>query len=186
MPSGTPVAVIGLGGVGLSAVMGAALMGAGPIVAVDPDAAKLELAARMGATASVLARDDEATLAGIREATGGGPVFAFETAGLAETATLAIRCLPTGGAAVLVGLPPIGHRASFDVFRLVGGSRRIIGSNYGWSVPEVDFPRLAGHYLAGRLPVDLLVEERIGLDEVNRAMDALRRGEGARRVIVFG
>ena len=87
--------------------------------------------------------------------------------------------------AVLVGLPPIGIRASLELYGFVEGSRRVLGSNYGWSVPERDFPLLARHYLAGDLPIDLLVEERIALDDVERAMDALRRGEGARRIILF-
>lgn len=186
VPAGASVCVIGLGGVGLSSVMGSALVGASPIVAVDRDPAKLELASRAGATETVLATsDEEETVRNILDATDGGPAFAFETAGLASTAEICLRSLPIGGAAVLVGLPPIGDRASLELFRFVDGSRRILGSNYGWSIPERDFPLLAADYLAGRLPIDLLVEERIGLDEVERAMDSLRRGEGARRVIRF-
>jgi len=186
VPTGVSVAVIGLGGVGLSAVMGAALAGASPIVAVDRDPVKLQLASRAGATESVLATsDEEQTLRSILEATGGGPAFAFETAGLASTAELCLRSLPIGGPGGLVGLPPIGDRASLELFGFVDGSRRILGSNYGWSIPERDFPLLAGHYLAGRLPIDLLVEERIALEDLERAMDSLRRGEGARRVILF-
>jgi S-(hydroxymethyl)glutathione dehydrogenase/alcohol dehydrogenase len=186
VPAGVPVAIVGLGGVGLSAVMGGALVGASPIVAVDRDPAKLQLASRAGASEGVLATSDhEETLRNIIQATGGGPAFAFETAGFASTADLCLRSLPTGGTAVLVGLPPFGDRASVELFDFVDGSRRILGSNYGWSVPDRDFPLLAEHYLAGRLPIDLLVEERIALDDVERAMDALRRGEGARRVILF-
>lgn len=186
VPAGASVVVIGLGGVGLSAVMGATLVGASPIVAVDRDPEKLQLASRAGATETVLAAsDEEETLRNILEATGGGPAFAFETAGLASTAELCLRSLPIGGTAVLVGLPPIGDRAFFELFGFVDGSRRVLGSNYGWSVPERDFPLLAGHYLAGRLPIELLVEERILLGDVERAMDSLRRGEGARRVILF-
>lgn len=186
VPAGASAAVIGLGGVGLSAVMGAALVGASPIVAVDRDPGKLQRATRAGATETILAtHDDEETLRSMLETTGGGPAFAFETAGLASTAELCLRSLPVGGTAVLVGLPPIGVRASIELFGFVDGSRRILGSNYGWSVPERDFPLLAADYLAGRLPLDLLVEERISLDEVERAMESLRRGEGARRIVVF-
>jgi Zn-dependent alcohol dehydrogenase len=96
-----------------------------------------------------------------------------------------LRSLPIGGTTVLVGLPPIGDRASLELFGFVDGSRRILGSNYGWSIPDRDFPLLAEDYLAGRLPIEILVEERIALDDVERAMDSLRRGEGARRVILF-
>jgi S-(hydroxymethyl)glutathione dehydrogenase/alcohol dehydrogenase len=98
---------------------------------------------------------------------------------------MAVSVLPPGGTAVLVGMTRLGERASFDAFDLVDGSRKIVGSNYGWSIPAVDFPRLAGLYLAGRLPVDRLIDERIGLDGVNDALDAMRRGEGVRRVVVF-
>ncbi len=179
------VAVIGLGGVGLSVVMGAALAGANTIVAVDLVLAKLDRARDLGATHAVLATDADAAREAIREATGGGPEFAFEAVGLASTIELTISVLPMGGTAVLVGLTRYGERASFDAFDLVAGSRRIVGSNYGWSIPAVDFPRLAGLYLAGRLPVDRLIDERIGLDGVNSAFDAMRRGEGVRQVIVF-
>lgn len=182
---GSSVAVIGLGGVGLSVVMGAALAGAATIVAVDLVPAKLDRARDVGATHTVVASDPEATHEAIREATAGGPEFAFEAVGLASTIELAVSVLPMGGTAVLVGLTRYGERPSFDAFDLVDGSRRIVGANYGWSIPAVDFPRLAGLYLTGRLPVDRLIDERIGLDGVNAAFDAMRRGEGVRRVIVF-
>jgi S-(hydroxymethyl)glutathione dehydrogenase/alcohol dehydrogenase len=184
--TGASVLVVGLGGVGLSAVMGAALAGASPIVAVDRNPEKLRLASLAGATECVLGTEDmDETLRTIHASTGGGPSFAFETAGLASTAELCLRSLAVGGTAVLVGLPPFGARASIELFPFVDGSRRVVGSNYGWSVPERDFPLLAEHYLAGRLPLDLLVEERITLDDVQQAMDSLRRGEGMRRIVVF-
>ncbi|MGZ8624073.1 MAG: zinc-binding dehydrogenase [Actinomycetota bacterium] len=143
-------------------------------------------ASHAGATECVLATEDvDETLRAIRGSAGDGPSFAFETAGLASTAELCLRSLAVGGTAVLVGLPPFGARASIELFPFVDGSRRVVGSNYGWSVPERDFPLLAEHYLAGRLPLDLLVEERITLDEVQQAMDSLRRGEGIRRIVLF-
>ncbi|MBI2237262.1 MAG: zinc-binding dehydrogenase [Actinobacteria bacterium] len=182
---GSSVAVIGLGGVGLSVVMGAALAGAATIVAVDLVPAKLDRARDVGATHTVVASDPDSTREAIREATAGGPEFAFEAVGLASTIETAVSVLPMGGTAVLVGLTRYGERPSFDAFDLVDGSRRIVGSNYGWSIPAVDFPRLAGLYLTGRLPVDRLIDERIRLDGVNAAFDAMRRGEGVRRVIVF-
>jgi S-(hydroxymethyl)glutathione dehydrogenase/alcohol dehydrogenase len=180
------VAVIGLGGVGLSAVMGAALAGAAPIVAVDRAAPKLDLARDLGATAAVLAGPDPAaTLAEIRELTDGGPDFAFEAIGLPATIELAIESLPLGGAAVLVGLTPNGVRVSFDAYPLVDGSRRILGSNYGFADPAVDFPRYAALAIAGRLPVERLIDRRIGLDGLEDAFARLRAGEAARQVIVF-
>lgn len=184
VPAGASVAVIGLGGVGLSAIMGARLAGAGPIVAVDRVGAKVDLAIELGATHGVIARSDPATTAtAIRKATGGGPDFAIEATGRPVTVELAIEVLPAGGTAVLVGMTPQGARAAIDVYRFVDGGKRILGSNYGSTVAAIDFPRYAELHLAGRLPAERLVDRRIGLDEVEGAFDRLRRGEGLRSVI---
>ncbi len=186
VPAGASVAVLGLGGVGLSCVMGAVLAGATRIVAVDRVASKLEVAGLLGATDAVLASDDRtATIESLRELTGGGPDFVFEATGRAATTELAIEALPVGGTAVLVGIPPFEARASFGVYPLVDGSRRILGSNYGFAEPAVDFPRYAALHLAGRLPVERLVDRRIALDDVESAFDRLRSGAGLRQVIVF-
>jgi S-(hydroxymethyl)glutathione dehydrogenase/alcohol dehydrogenase len=183
---GSSVAVIGLGGVGLSAVMGSAVAGAGRIIAVDRVSTKLDLARAVGATDAVLAGDDPAaTAAAIREATDGGPDVCVEAIGLPSTVELAIACLPTGGSALLVGMTPLGVRASFEVFPFVDGARRIVGSNYGSAVPSVDFPRYAALHLEGRLPIDRLVTGRIALDDLEPAFERMRRGEGVRSVITF-
>jgi S-(hydroxymethyl)glutathione dehydrogenase/alcohol dehydrogenase len=184
--AGASVVVIGLGGVGLSAVMGAVLAGAARIVAVDMAESKLALARELGATDTVLAAaDPDATVAAVRDLTEGGPDYAVEAIGRIPTVEQAIAMLPPGGTAVLVGMTAVGKRASFDVFPFVDGGRRIIGSNYGSAVASVDFPRYAQLYLDGRLPVDRLIDRRIGLDELESAFDRLRRGEGHRQVIVF-
>jgi Zn-dependent alcohol dehydrogenase len=186
VPPGASVCVIGLGGVGLSAVMGAVLAGASTIVAVDRVEAKLGLAQRLGATHTILASSDvDTTTQQIRDATGGGPEFCVEAIGLRTTIEQAIAVLPPGGTAVLAGLTPFGERAAFEVFPFVDGGRRIFGSNYGSTVAAIDFPAYAALYLEGRLPVDALVTERIGIDDVERAFDAMRRGDGVRRVITF-
>ncbi|MGZ3586858.1 MAG: zinc-binding dehydrogenase [Candidatus Limnocylindrales bacterium] len=186
VPAGASVAVVGLGGVGLSAVMGARLAGAAPIVAVDRVAAKLELAGDLGASATVLASGDLATTARtICDLTEGGPDFVFEAVGLPSTVALAVELLPPGGTAVLVGMTPQGAQASFDVYRFVDGGRRILGSNYGSATPSLDFPRYAQLFLDGRLPLERLVDRRIGLDEVEGAFDRLRAGQGLRSVVVF-
>jgi Zn-dependent alcohol dehydrogenase len=144
VPAGASVAIIGLGGVGLSCVMGAAIAGAARIVAIDRIAAKLDAATAVGATDTILAGDDRgATLAELRRLTDGGPDFVFEAIGRPATVELAIEALPLGGAAVLVGMTPLGERASFDVYPFVDGSRRILGSNYGFADPASDFPRYA-------------------------------------------
>ena len=174
--AGESVMVIGLGGVGLSAVMGAAAAGAHPIVAIDASPAKLELAVRAGAHQALLA--EEASQAQ-------GTDHVLECIGLTETVELAIDLVRAGGTVTLVGMTPQGHRASFDVYRLVEDGKRIIGSNYGSAVPARDFPRIAIEYLEGKLPLDLLITERIRLEELDRAFDAMRRGDGARRVVVY-
>jgi S-(hydroxymethyl)glutathione dehydrogenase/alcohol dehydrogenase len=186
VPAGTSVAVLGLGGVGLSCVMGAVIAGAGTIVAIDRVPSKLEAATSVGATTTILAGPDPApTIAALREATDGGPDFVFEAIGRRETAELAISALPTGGTAVLVGMPPFGVQAAFDIYPFVDGSRRILGSNYGFADPPVDFPRYAELHLAGRLPIDRLVDHRIALDDLEDAFEALRRGTSTRQVVVF-
>jgi S-(hydroxymethyl)glutathione dehydrogenase / alcohol dehydrogenase len=184
---GATVAVYGLGGVGLSVVMGAALAGAATIVAVDRSSEKLERATAVGATAGVVASDDdEETHAAVLDATEGGAEFAFEAIGLQRTIDLTIRSARTGGTAVIVGMAPFGVRGSFDAYDLVDRSLRVLGANYGFTVGALDFPRYASLHLAGKLPIDQLVERRIGLEDVEEAFDAMRHGEGARRVIVHG
>jgi S-(hydroxymethyl)glutathione dehydrogenase/alcohol dehydrogenase len=186
VPAGASVAVIGLGGVGLSCVMGAAVAEAGAVVAVDRVESKLEVASAVGATATIRATDDRAaTLEAIRDATDGGPDFVFEAIGRPATVELAIEALPLDGTAVLVGLTPLGERAGFEVYPFVDGSRRILGSNYGFAEPAVDFPRYAQWTLDGRLPVDRLIDRRIGLDDLEDAFAAMRRGEYTRQVIGF-
>jgi S-(hydroxymethyl)glutathione dehydrogenase/alcohol dehydrogenase len=184
--AGASVAVVGLGGVGLSCVMGAALAGASRIVAIDRVETKLAVARSVGATHGLLAADDKAaTVAALRDLTDGGPDFIFEAIGNSGTVELAIESLPLGGTAVLVGMTPFEDRASFAVYPLVDGSRRILGSNYGFADPAVDFPRYAALHLAGRLPVERLIDRRVALDEVEGAFDRLRAGEGLRQVVAF-
>jgi S-(hydroxymethyl)glutathione dehydrogenase / alcohol dehydrogenase len=186
VPAGSSVAVIGLGGVGLSCVMGAALARASRIVALDRVASKLDAALAVGATDGLLATDDRATtIEELRDLTDGGPDFVFEAIGRVPTVELAIESLPVGGTAVLVGLTPFESRASFGVYPLVDGSRRILGSNYGFADPASDFPRYAALNLAGQLPAERLIDRRIGLDDLEGAFDRLRAGEGLRQVVVF-
>ena len=186
VPAGSRVAVIGLGGVGLSCVIGAAIAGAAQIVVLDRVPAKLDTARAVGATDGLVATGDRAaTIEALRDLTDGGPDFVFEAIGHVDTVELAIEALPPGGAAVLVGLTPFEARASFGVYPLVDGSRRILGSNYGFADPATDFPHYAALHLAGRLPVERLIDRRIGLDDLEGAFDRLRAGEGLRQVVVF-
>jgi len=184
--AGSSVAVIGLGGVGLSCVMGAVLADAAQIVAIDRVPAKLDVARELGATDGLVATDDPgAAIEALRDLTDGGPDFVFEAIGRVSTVELAIESLPIGGTAVLVGLTAFEARAAFSVYPLVDGARRILGSNYGFAVPAVDFPRYAESYLAGKLPIDRLIDRRIGLDDLEGAFDRLRAGQGLRQVVIF-
>jgi S-(hydroxymethyl)glutathione dehydrogenase / alcohol dehydrogenase len=174
--AGESVIVIGLGGVGLSAVMGAVAQGARPVTGIDSSPAKLELAVRAGAHRTLLA--DEA-------AQSQGADHVIECIGLVETVEMAIDLARAGGTITLVGMTPQGQRASFDVYRFVEDGKVLRGSNYGSANPATEFPRIASEYLEGRLPLDLLVTERIGLEQLDDAFAAMRRGDGARRVIMY-
>jgi S-(hydroxymethyl)glutathione dehydrogenase / alcohol dehydrogenase len=173
---GDSVLVIGVGGVGLAAVMAAVDARADPVIAIDTSEQKLELARHAGAHRTLM--PDRA-----REAQGADHVL--ECIGLVETVELAIDLVRPGGIVTLVGMTPQGHRASFDVYRFVEDGKQIRGSNYGSAMPSRDFPAVATDYLEGRLPLDLLVSDRIALEDLHDAFDAMRRGEGARRVIVY-
>jgi len=186
VPAGRSVAVIGLGGVGLSCVMGAVIAGASSIVAIDRVVVKLEAARSIGATDAILAGEDPAaTAAALRNMTDGGPDFVFEAIGRQSTVELAIAALPVGGTAVLVGMTPMGERAAFEAYPFVDGGKRIIGSNYGSAVPAIDFPRYASWSIEGRLPAAALIDRRIILDDVEDAFAAMRQGRFIRQVIAF-
>lgn len=183
---GESVVVIGAGGVGVSVVMGAALAGASPIVAVDTAPAKLEVAKAAGATHTVVsAGDDEALRAAILGIVPGGADHALEAIGLTGTIELAVELVRLGGTVTLVGMTPQGDRAGIDVYHFVEDGKRLLGSNYGSAVPAIAFPRIARLYAAGRLPLDLLVTERIDLEGIDGALDAMRRRDGLRRVVRF-
>lgn len=183
---GASVAVIGCGGVGLSALMGARAAGADPVIAIDVSPDKLELAQRLGATRTVLSGDDPATVAGVvRDLVPGGVDYAFECSGHPAAMALTTGILGVGGTGVLVGMPPSGTVFPLNPLALSMGGQTLIGCTYGASVPAIDFPRLARLHLAGMLPVEQMISHRIRLDEVDEALDALRRRERARSVVLF-
>jgi S-(hydroxymethyl)glutathione dehydrogenase/alcohol dehydrogenase len=174
--------VIGLGGVGLAAIMAAVEVGADPVVGVDIEPEKLEVARSPGAT-RVAHPDSLGELAASLPALGLDHVL--ECIGLRSTVELALRSVRPGGTATLVGMTEMGVHAEVDVYRFVEDGTRLLGSNYGSCVPARDFPAIAADVVAGRLPLELLVTEHIALDEVGTAFEAMRQRDGARRIVTF-
>ena len=186
--AGKPLLVIGAGGVGLSAVMGAVLVGASPVVVVDVAADKLALARELGATHTVDAGglDADAVVAAVRDLTGGGSEVAVDAVGLPQTLGQAFSALRPGGTAIAVGLTAVDASAAVPVNELVQQQKRLVGSLYGSANPPVDLPRILGLYLAGRLPLDALLGEKYALDDVDAAYRALREGASGRAVVLAG
>ena len=181
---GQSVAVVGLGGVGLSAVLGAKLAGARQIIAVDLSDDKLAFATRLGATHTVNARSNDA-VGDIRRLAGAGVDVAFEMAGSVPALELAYAATARGGATVTAGLPHPDKRMSLSPLALVAEERTLKGSYVGSSAPQRDVPRMIALFRAGRLPVDQLLTHRLKLEEINEGFDRLREGIGVRQVIVF-
>jgi len=183
---GSSVLVIGAGGVGLSAVMGAHLAGASPILVADVKDSKLEMALDFGATHTIDASRRDVVEA-TREVTGNeGVDYAFEAIGRGATITQALQAVRRGGTAVAIGLAPQGALATIAPLDLVLQEKALKGSFYGSTRPYADMPRLLDLYRAGRLPLQRLVTSRYRLEQINEAYDAMIAGEVARAVIVFG
>ena len=181
---GQTAAVIGLGGVGLCALLGAVASGARDIVAVDLHDSKLEVARSLGATITVNARDPDA-VAKVKDATRGGVDFAFEMAGVIQAMEMAYRMTRRGGTTVTGSLPHPQHNWPLQQVSLVAEERTVKGSYIGSCVPSRDVPRYIGLYMAGKLPVDKLMGERMKLDDINAAFDRLDAGESMRDLVVF-
>jgi alcohol dehydrogenase len=181
---GQTAAVIGLGGVGLCALLGAVASGARDIVAVDLHDSKLAIARSLGATITVNARDPDA-VAKVKEATRGGVDFAFEMAGVIQAMEMSYRMTRRGGTTVTASLPHPQHNWPLQQVSLVAEERTVKGSYIGSCVPARDVPRYIGLYMAGKLPVDKLMGERMKLDDINAAFDRLDAGESMRDLVVF-
>jgi alcohol dehydrogenase len=179
---GQTVAVVGLGGVGLCALLAAVASGAREIVAVDLLPEKLAFARQLGATMTFDAREERAAEA-IREATRGGVDFAFELAGSAKALELAWAITRRGGTTITAGLPHPSARLPVPIVQLVAEERALKGSYIGTAVPARDVPRLIELFRKGRLPVDRLVSGRLSLDEINEGFDRLARGQAIRQIV---
>ena len=174
---GQDVLVLGLGGVGMAAVMTAVALGRGRVIGVDKLAAKLPLATKLGA--DLVYTIEERRRGGLR-----APVV-IEAAGYAEAFELAVKLTSVGGITVTVSLPHQNSCAAISPAVLTGEARTLMGSYLGSAVPSRDIPTYVEMWRDGRLPVEQLMSPKIRLDEINSAMDALEQGRALRQVIVF-
>jgi alcohol dehydrogenase len=180
---GDSVAVFGLGGVGLAALLGARLAGAAAIVAVDVVPTRLELARELGATHAIMGGARAA--AAVRDTTAGGARHVIETGGSAQVHADAYVATRRGGTTVSVGLPDPEQRLTLPAVSLVTEEKTLRGSYLGSSVPVREIPRFVALYQAGRLPVDRLLAHRLALPELNEGFDRLAWGEGVRHAVIF-
>jgi alcohol dehydrogenase len=181
---GHSVAVIGLGGVGLSALLAAVAAGASRVFAVDVNAGKLELAGQLGASDAVNAAEPDC-VERIRELTGGGVDFAIETAGMPQALDTAYRITRRGGTTVAVGMPGPEAAVTLSPLSLVAEERVLKGSYMGSCVPSRDIPRYIDLFRRGKLPVDRLLTHELSLEDLNGGFDRLADGEALRQVLVF-
>ena len=182
--AGASVAVFGVGGVGLSVVMGAAHAGADPILAIDRVAAREAEARAVGASDFLRAEGD--VLGAIRQGTGGrGADYVFDTTGVPAVQEACLEAARPGGTVVLAGLAPMGSATNLPGAVITRQEKTITGSYYGTAVPERDIPRFADLYQRGRLPLDRLLTQTYRLDAINEAYADLDAGRLARGVILF-
>lgn len=182
VPAGVSAAVVGLGGVGLSAIMGLVAVGALPIVAVDPIQSKLDMARAMGATHAVQVAGDK-FIDEIRDLTNGGVEFAFEMAGSIPAMNTAYAITRRGGTTVTAGLPDLSKSLALNHSSIVTEERTVKGSYMGSCVPGRDIPKFLELYKNAKLPVEKLYSRTIGFDEINAAFDELDSGNTIRQVL---
>ncbi|MEV0352620.1 alcohol dehydrogenase catalytic domain-containing protein [Nonomuraea sp. NPDC050680] len=178
---GSSVLVVGCGGVGLNVIQGAVLAGATTIIAADVADQKLKLAERFGATHTLVPDDLPAQ---VGELVRGGVEYAFDVTGVPGVLASAFAATAPGGTTVMVGSPPAGQPVEIDP-ALLFSSRRLMGTQGGDAAPHRDLPMLAGQFLRGRLDLNGLITERVALEQLNEAVEQVRRGAVARTVVVF-
>lgn len=183
IPAGSTVAVIGCGGVGLSAVNGAALAGASRIIALDTLPEKLEVAKTMGATDTILVGNDDPVQA-VRDLTGGGVEYSFEALGLKATAEQSFAMLKPGGTATIIGMVPFGQKIELHGFDFLR-ERKIQGSSMGSNHFRTDMPRLLTLWQQGKLKLDHLISRTLKLQEINEGFARLKGGHVVRQLIAF-
>lgn len=181
---GDMVAVIGCGGVGMAAINGAHVAGAGRVIAVDTNPVKLQLATKLGATDLINPNDGD-PVAQIIELTKGGVDHAIECLGLKKTAEQSFEMLRIGGTATIVGMVPFGEKIELHGFDFLR-ERKIQGSSMGSNRFRTDMPRLIDLYLQGRLHLDDWISDKIQLSEINEGFQAMKEGRTVRSLIDFG
>lgn len=174
---GDDIVIVGLGGVGMAALLVALSLGYGRVIGVDALPEKLDRARELGATAAYT--PDEAVAAGTRA------LLVVEAAGHPRAFETAFALTAPGGRTVTVGLPPSDARSSISPLTITAEARTIIGSYLGSAIPSRDIPRYADLWRQGRLPVEALISAEVGLDDINEAMDTLADGRAIRQVIRF-
>ncbi|MGQ4618816.1 S-(hydroxymethyl)mycothiol dehydrogenase [Nocardia sp. R7R-8] len=182
---GDSVAVIGCGGVGDAAIVGARLAGASKIIAVDRDEKKLAWARDLGATHTVDATDTDVVTA-VQELTGGfGADVVIDAVGRPETWKQAFYARDLAGTVVLVGVPTPEMRLEMPLLDFFSHGGALKSSWYGDCLPDRDFPVLVDLYRQGRLPLEKFVTERIKIDEVEDAFHTMHAGNVLRSVVVL-
>lgn len=183
---GETVAVVGCGGVGLSAINGAAIAGAGRIIAVDRLAGKLELARQFGATDVVDASAGDVAEQVLQLTGGRGVDHALECVGRTDTMEAAFAMVGRGGALTIVGVAPPSAMMALAPYQLISQERRVQGSRMGGVRTEIDIPRYVDLAMQGRLKLDALLSQHLTLGEINKGFADMETGEVGRSVIMFG
>jgi len=183
--AGSIAVVFGCGGVGLNAIQGCAIAGAGMIVAVDTSERKLELARRFGATHTFNVTGADQIGKALYKLTGGGADYAFDCVGQGRISEQAFGVLRRGGTAVTVGIAAPGDKIVLNAQQVAVTEKTLTGSYYGSARPQLDFPRLIGLYRSGRLKLDELITRTYSIDEAPQAFADLAGGQDGRGVILF-
>lgn len=183
--AGSSAAVIGCGGVGLSAIVGCRLAGCHPIIAIDKVESKFDLACKLGATHTLNAADAQ-MIRTLRTLTNGGPDYIFDTVGAPATIGQALVAVRPAGTAVIAGLHAAKLDAPISAGALVMQNKRLLGSFAGSIRPHVDLPKLVELYRAGRLPLKEMITRHYSLDRVAEAFGDMQAGTVARGVILLG
>ena len=181
--SGDSVAILGLGGVGLNGIMGAKLGGAETIIGIDIDETKFSKAKELGAT-HCMNPQNENFVEEVLDTTNGGVDFAIDLAGVMSAMDSAYKIIRYGGAVVTAGLTPVNTQFSFNHSDLVAQEKSILGSYMGSCVPVRDVPRFLNLFKQGRLPVEKLIDDKIGFDQLNEGFDKLDSGKVVRQILV--